>query len=61
MYRLEDDWIYQQYIKETYKQKLLPTDFYYNSEGQLVFTESYNKKRGSCCNKDCKHCSFKKS
>lgn len=40
------------------KNKLLPTDFYYDEKGRMVFTESYHKRRGYCCGNGCKHCPF---
>lgn len=40
------------------KNKLLPTDFYYDEKGRMVFTESYHKRRGFCCGNGCKHCPF---
>ena len=53
------DWIYDQYVKELTKPKLLPTDFYYNENGLIVLTESYHLRRGYCCNNGCKHCPYK--
>ena len=53
------DWIYDQYVKELTKPKLLPTDFYYNENGLMVMTESYHLRRGYCCNNNCKHCPYK--
>ncbi|MBL7848338.1 MAG: hypothetical protein JNL40_12775 [Cyclobacteriaceae bacterium] len=37
-------------------------DFYWEN-GFMVFTESYHKKRGYCCQSGCRHCpyGFKKS
>ena len=29
--------------------KLLPSDFYYDKFGNMVFTEEYHIKRGVCC------------
>lgn len=52
------DWIFQQYVKELSKPKLLPTDFYYNEDGRIVLTEEYHKRRGSCCGNGCKHCPY---
>jgi hypothetical protein len=39
---------------------LLPGDFYYTSEGYLVFTEQYHRRRGFCCGSGCRHCPWKK-
>ena len=50
------DWIYQLYVKE-FSNKLLPTDFYYE-DGKRVMTESYHKRRGSCCGSKCRHCPY---
>jgi hypothetical protein len=38
--------------------KLLPSDFYYNEEGYVVFTETYHLRRGVCCGSGCKNCPF---
>ena len=38
--------------------KLLPSDFYYDKFGNMVFTEEYHIKRGICCGSGCKHCAF---
>lgn len=35
-----------------------PDDFYYTSEGYLVFTEKYHLKRGHCCKNGCRHCPY---
>lgn len=51
------DWIYEQYVKELTKPKLLPTDFYYE-DGVMVMTESYHLRRGSCCTNGCRHCPY---
>ena len=34
-------------------------DYYFNSEGLMVFTEQHHLKRGYCCNSGCKHCPYK--
>ena len=52
------DWIQELYVKEFIKPKLLPTDFYYNSDGRMVMTESYHINRGSCCGNKCLHCPY---
>ena len=33
-------------------------DFYYDQNGNMVFTERYHLKRGTCCGSDCLHCPF---
>lgn len=35
------------------------TEYYFNEEGLLVFTEFYHLKRGFCCKNKCKHCPWK--
>lgn len=41
------------------KQPLLEgTDFYYNDDGYMVFTEKYLLNRGYCCGNGCRHCPF---
>lgn len=53
----KNDWIQQLYVRE-FGNKLLPSDFYYNSEGKMVMTESYHKRRGKCCGSGCLNCPF---
>ncbi len=38
--------------------QLDPEDFYYSSEGYIVFTQKYHLKRGYCCKSGCKHCPY---
>jgi Family of unknown function (DUF5522) len=33
-------------------------DFYYNKEGDLVFTETCHLQRGICCGNGCRHCPY---
>jgi hypothetical protein len=35
-----------------------PGDFYFTSEGYLVFTEQYLLRRGFCCGNGCRHCPY---
>lgn len=51
------DWIQQAFVRE-FGNKLSSEDFYYNENGQLVMTETYHRKRGSCCGNGCKHCAY---
>ena len=37
---------------------LAPEDFYFEGP-YLVFTAAYHRKRGFCCNSDCRHCPYK--
>ena len=37
---------------------LTPEDFYYEGP-YLVFTAAYHRKRGYCCNFDCRHCPYR--
>lgn len=53
---MKNDWITEQYIKETLEKK--EPDFYINSEGKRVMTESFHKKRGICCGSGCLHCPY---
>jgi hypothetical protein len=53
-----NDWVQQLYMKEFIKPKLLPSDFYYDGNGRMVMTESYHKRRGSCCGSGCLHCPY---
>jgi hypothetical protein len=38
--------------------ELAPEDFYFEGP-YLVFTEIYHRKRGYCCNSDCRHCPYR--
>jgi hypothetical protein len=38
--------------------ELAPEDFYFEGP-YLVFTEAYHRKRGYCCNSDCRHCPYR--
>ncbi len=40
------------------REKLDPDEFYYSSEGYIIFTEKYLLKRGYCCKNGCKHCPY---
>jgi hypothetical protein len=51
------DWVQQLYVRE-FGPKLQPTDFYYNEQGNMVMTEEYHKRRGSCCGSGCRHCPY---
>lgn len=31
---------------------------YYLEKGQIIMTESYLEKKGSCCGSGCRHCPF---
>ena len=53
---MKNDCITEQYIKETLQKK--ESDFYINSEGKRVMTESFHKKRGFCCGSGCLHCPY---
>jgi hypothetical protein len=55
--RRNDDWITELHYKEFIKPKLQPIDFYWDN-GNMVMTEEYHKRRGSCCGNKCKHCPF---
>ncbi|MDB4107506.1 DUF5522 domain-containing protein [Bacteroidia bacterium] len=33
-------------------------DYYFNDEGNLVFTREYHLKRGWCCGNRCMHCPY---
>ncbi len=38
--------------------KLLPEDFYYDDNGNMVFTSVFLKKRKFCCKSGCRHCPY---
>ncbi len=33
--------------------------FYFNKDGQMVFTEKYHLEKGCCCGLGCLHCPYK--
>jgi hypothetical protein len=35
-------------------------DFYFEN-GLMVFTEAYHRKRGYCCQNNCRHCPYRKN
>ncbi|WP_460965032.1 DUF5522 domain-containing protein [Spirosoma litoris] len=37
---------------------LADEDYYYTSEGYVVFTAKYHLKRGHCCQNGCRHCPY---
>ncbi|AHM60652.1 hypothetical protein D770_11975 [Flammeovirgaceae bacterium 311] len=45
--------------RKTAPQPLQAGDFYYNSQGLIVFTEQYHLRRGSCCGSGCRHCPWR--
>ena len=38
--------------------ELAPEDFYFEGP-YMVFTAAYHRKRGYCCNSDCRHCPYR--
>ena len=40
------------------KKNNVKDDFYYSTDGYIIFTEKYHLKRGYCCKSNCKHCPF---
>lgn len=52
-----NDWIQQLYVREITKKSPEP-DFYKDKFGNIVMTESYHMKRGSCCGSGCLHCCY---
>ncbi len=41
------------------KETLAASDFYIDSTGLTVFTAEYLRKRGYCCDNNCRHCPYK--
>ena len=33
-------------------------DFYFDKDGNVVYTEKYLRERGYCCGQVCKHCGY---
>lgn len=48
-------------MKKIENKKKEEKDFYVDERGLVVFTESFLKKRGFCCENGCKHCPYKNS
>gem|GEM_PF-987987 len=40
------------------RSNLAKDEYYYSTEGFLVFTEKYLLKRGYCCQNGCRHCPY---
>lgn len=40
------------------RDKYEPEDYYLSEEGYIVFTETYLRKRGYCCQNGCRHCPY---
>ena len=58
---IKNDFIVKLEAERLIKEKInLKEDEYYFNQGKLVFTESYHRKRGKCCNNSCKNCPWKK-
>jgi hypothetical protein len=38
----------------------MTADTYKDTNGNIVFTESYHLKRGYCCDNGCRHCPYEK-
>ena len=56
--RRSDDWITELYYEELDNDKLRKENFYYDKYGDMVMTQEYHIKRGSCCGSGCKHCPY---
>lgn len=35
------------------------SEFYFDKQGNVVYTEKYLRDRGYCCGKKCQHCPYK--
>lgn len=42
---------------EDHKTEMEP-DFYFDTNGLMVFSKSYHLKRGYCCGNGCRHCPY---
>jgi hypothetical protein len=45
--------------KKAEPQPLQAGDYYFNSQGLMVFTEQYHLRRGYCCGSGCRHCPWR--
>ena len=41
-----------------YENFIMDEEDFYIEDGNVVFTESYLKKKGSCCENGCRHCPY---
>src|SRR5688572_22586441 len=52
-------------VQDSIKTDVGPTDLlvegqdYYSEGGMIVFTASYHRRRGYCCDSGCRHCPYK--
>jgi hypothetical protein len=44
--------------KKESKNVISSSDYYVNSNGNIVFTAAYLRKRGYCCKNGCTHCPY---
>ena len=49
---------YETAINELIAKELIQDIDYYIENGNLVFSEWYHRKRGSCCGNGCRHCPY---
>jgi hypothetical protein len=40
------------------KELIKDKDFYFNEEGNMVFTAKYLLNKGECCGNGCRHCPY---
>ncbi|MDH5608234.1 MAG: DUF5522 domain-containing protein [Cyclobacteriaceae bacterium] len=45
--------------KKPFPPALESGDYYFLSDGRMVFTEKYHQKRGYCCESGCRHCPYR--
>ncbi|WP_224996659.1 DUF5522 domain-containing protein [Cesiribacter sp. SM1] len=45
--------------KKADPQPLQSGDYYFNSQGLMVFTKQYHLRRGYCCGSGCRHCPWR--
>ena len=48
-------------LKESSPQLLVEGEDYYLEDGLYVFTESFLRRRGYCCDNGCRHCPYPKA
>jgi biotin synthase-like enzyme len=47
------------YVDDYYSSNTTSDDFYFDKNGNVVYTEKYLSERGYCCGNKCKHCPYK--
>ncbi len=49
---------FRQQRRQSTPKTVLARDFYFDTNGMMVFTAEYHLRRGYCCGSGCRHCPF---